>query len=361
MKRLLIILGLSTSFLSNAQTISAIYQKSIDTLTYHKIQDVQLNDDNIYVLGSIKEDEIKSENYLLTKINLEGDIVSQHKIDSGRFDFLQSISASTAGIIISGGTWNQDDEGITDFIGFYDFELNLIWQRQLENKWEGALKVLPSGDGFVAASNGNSGVQVYRLNSEGQTLKKVRIPSMHADDLFELPDSRFLLVTWTMNQNRESYKELITISSEFEILNKSILPINQKDYLKNSYVPETIKLLSDSQIATQWPGKPPISTFSSPTDTILQTVKHIRHDIDFSDIEPFAINTYVYSGKLGKQSAVFVIEGNKIINNLTFGAMGIWSSNKLFRISESDYVLVTDKIRTNDFETNIEIVRIRIE
>ncbi|MEQ9307438.1 MAG: hypothetical protein RJQ14_26225, partial [Marinoscillum sp.] len=325
------------------------------------IQDVQLNDGKIYILGSTKEDEIKSENYLLTKVNFDGEIISQHKIESGRFDFLRSISINSTGIVISGGTWNQTDEGLTDFVGFYDFEFNLIWQRQLENKWEGALTVVATENNFVAATNDKSGIQVYRLDYDGRTLKNERIPSMNAENVFALSESKLLLVTITMNAKGESQNELITLSSDFEIRNKSILPHNKEDYLKKTYYPDPILLLENEEVAAVWFGKPPLTTFSTTDDTTFQTVKHIRHDISFFDIEIFKNNSYVYSGKLGKQAAIFVIKENKIIDNMTFGDMGIWSSNELFRISETDYVLVTDKIRTNDFETSIEIVRVKIE
>ncbi len=360
MKQLTIIFGLVTSVWSNAQTISVIYQKSIDSLSYHKIQDVQLNDGNIYILGSTKENEIKNENYLLTKIGLNGDSISQRKITTGRFDFLRDISVGSAGIVISGGTWNKNDEGTTDFVGLYDSELNLIWQRQLENKWEGFLISVQSGEEITVATNSN-GILIYKLNFLGQTIKKQRIPSMQADGLFRLPDSNLLLVTMTMNSSGESLKELITLSPELEILNKSNLVFDKKDYLKNTYLPDPVKSLEDGRIAALWSGKPPITSFSNPFDSTIQTIKHIRHDISFSDIESFENDTYIYSGKLGNNAAIVIIEGNKVIDKVTFGTMGIWSTNQLFKISDSDYVLVTDKIRTNDFESNIEIIRIRID
>jgi hypothetical protein len=349
-----------TSVLSNAQTISVIYQMPIDSLTYHKIQDVQLNDGSIFILGSTKKNEIKTENYLLTKVNFEGDIISQHKITAGRFDFLRDISVGSAGIVISGGTWNKDDEGTTDFIGLYDSELNLIWQRQLENKWEGSLISVQSGEEIIAATNSN-GTFIYKLNLLGQIIKKQRIPSMQADGLFRLPDSNLLLVTMAMNSMGETMKELITLSPELEIVNKSNLMFDKKDYLKNTYIPDHIKSLEDGKIAALWSGKPPITTFSTPFDSTFLTIKHIRHDISFSDIETFTNHKNIYSGKLGKEAAIFVIEGNKISSKVTFGTMGIWSTNELFRISESDYIMVTDKIRTNDFETNVEVIRVKIE
>ena len=137
--------------------------------------------------------------------------------------------------------------------------------------------------------------------------------------------------------------------------------MNKKDRLKKTYVPEQVKFLKDGNIATLWSGKPPITSFSTPYDTISVSINHVRHDIYFYDIEHHQRETYVYSGKLGKLAAVYAIEGSKILEKITFGTMGTWSTNEIFRISDTDFIMVTDRIRSNDFETNIEIIRLRIE
>lgn len=360
MKVFLTLLILVTSISIFSQSIETIFRKDIDSFYNHSIKDVEVYDNKIFILGSQNDQGSNTTNYVLTVISFDGEIINQVKIKPGKYDFLNDISLNKDRILFAGGMWLKEKEALKDYIMLFDKEFNHKWEMELEEKWEGGIRSVPYKDGFIIATNSNSGVVVYKLNFKGEILEKKSIPTMETDALFKLPNSNFLLASLTLGPEMDSRKELITLSVEFDILNKSVMRMDKKDYLRNTHVPEQIKPLENGKIACLWSGTPPISSFSNPFDTTILSVKHIRHDISFFDIDYFENDIYVYSGRLGKKAAVYLMQDNKILANTVYGNIGTWSKNKIVKVSESEFILINDKIRSNDFESNIEMVRIKI-
>jgi hypothetical protein len=362
MKNYIILLFLLISSSAFTQSLTTVFHLKIDSFYYHKIIDVEIYEDNIYILGEQKDKDSNTANFILTTVSFNGIVINQSRIKEGKYDMLYDISINKNYLLLSGGIWN--DDLTKDYIMLLDKELNLIWDKELETKWEGAIMSISYNNGFlIATNNGSKGVFLYTIDLKGEIADKINIQTMQpkGNGLFNLPDSQFLLISLTLNSNGESQIELRTFDKIFKVLNKSILPVTQKDYLDNYYSPDQIKFLDNMKIVSLWNAIPPITTFSSTTDTINYSIMHIRHDISFYDIENYKNETYVYSGILGKEATIFLVENEKIITKTSFGNMGTWSKNKLLKITKSDYIMISDRIRESDFETNIEIIRIHIE
>ena len=82
----------------------------------------------------------------------------QSKIKPGKYDFLNDLSLNKDMMLVAGGMWKKDDEGIKDYIMLLDNELNVHWERELEDKWEGEIVSIQHKNGFLVATNSNSGV-----------------------------------------------------------------------------------------------------------------------------------------------------------------------------------------------------------
>ena len=132
------------------------------------------------------------------------------------------------------------------------------------------------------------------------------------------------------NTQGNGQSNLIVLSKDLDIIKQQTIPINRIDYLKNISYPENIKPLSNQTIALLWTGIPPLTMFSNPFNNTLKTIEHIRHDIAFQDIENFTNDTFVYSGKLGSEAAVFLINQSNIIAKMTMGKMGFRGHHKKF-------------------------------
>ena len=291
------------------------------------------------------------------------EIEKQIKVKPGKYDMLGNLVIGKNCILLLGSTFHKDDEGIQDYIMLLDNDLNMIWDKELEDKWEGGIQGITYENDFLIATNNDSECIIYQINIKGKIVKKETIISTGipmVEELTKMPDQNLLLVCWSMGDKNAEQKLLITLSNDLTIINETVVPFNRLDGYKNSSYPEVVKYLNNGKIALLWNGNPPMTMLSNPYDTTSAKIEHFRYDIYFNDIEPYNDNSYIYSGKLGDKSAVFLIDQNNIISKVVYDKMGTWSHNRIFKISNTDYILITDKIRSNDFESNIEIIRLNI-
>ena len=350
-----------------SQDIELIFDKFIDSFYGHTIRDIQVLNGLIYILGKEELADKNTNNFYLTIVDFAGNIKSQTKIEKDPEIFLNDIAKNFNSLLITGSSFLPgEDEDMQDYVLLYDKNLKLLWEKKLEIKHEGKTIGLPYDDKFIIATNNNSSIILYILDLKGNIITKKELPTTNGgllEGFYQLDDGKILLVWWSMGSNTQGsgQSNMFVLSKDLEILKQQIISINRIDYLKNSSYPENIKPLSNQKIALLWTGIPPLTMFANPFFNSIINIEHVRHDIAFQDIESFKDDTFVYSGKLGNESAVFLINDSNIIAKLTIGKMGIWSHNKIFRLSDEDYIIVSDITRANDFQSNIKIARLRIK
>jgi hypothetical protein len=366
MKKILFLFFLLTSRNVLSQDIDLIFDKFIDNFYGHSIRDIQVSNGLIYILGKEEKLDERSVKFYLTTVDFAGNIKSQTKIEKEPDMFLNNITKNPNSLLITGSSFMPgEDEDVQDYALLYDNDLKLLCKKKLEIKHEGNTIGLPYNDHFLIATNNNSCIIFYIIDQKGNITSKKELPTTTGgllEGAFQLEDDKILLVWWSMTGSQGGgQSNLFILSKDLEILKHQIIPINRIDYLQNSSYPENIKPLSNENIALLWTGVPPLTMFANPNTNSIKNIEHIRHDIEFQDIENFKNNTFVYSGKLGSESAVFLINDSNIISKLTFGKMGIWSHNKIFRLSDEDYIIVSDIIRSDDFQSNVKIAKLRIK
>lgn len=367
MKKIIFLLLFLISKNVLSQDIELIYDKFIDNFYNHSIRDIHVSNGLIYILGKEMIADENSNNFYLTIVDFDGNIKSQSKIEKDPEIFLNSITKNINSILITGSSFlSGEDEDMQDYALLYDKNLKLLLEKKLDIKHEGRTIGLPYNDKFLIATNNNSSIILYVLDLKGKVIGKKELPETNGgliEGFYQLDEDKILLVWWSMGSNHQGngQSNIFVLSKDLEILNQQMISINRTDYLKKSSYPENIKPLLNQKIALLWTGIPPLLMISNPFNNSIINIEHVRHDIAFQDIETFENETFVYSGKLGNESAIFLINQSNIIAKMTFGKMGIWSHNKIFRISREDYIIVTDITKENDFQSNIKIARLRIK
>jgi hypothetical protein len=366
MRHIYLFIFLSLPISSLSQKISIISEKQLDNFYCQTVSDVKVQNEFIYILGNVRDSSFRTVNYLMTQLDFNGNIIKQAPIKSKPGYYYSKIAIGEKNILIMGDRQLEgEDEGVVNRIALLNSDFKIVWEKELAEKWEGGLLSIYTYDHFLIATNNNSSCLLYLIDKKGNVLKKKEIinGAPLVDGLYQLNTGDFLISAWTYSKDN-SYGdcELILISKDFDLIDEFKIPINRIDGYKNDSAPEHKKMISNDMLVLLWTGNPPMTMIVNPQNKSIKEIEHIRYDVYLYDVTEYNNESLVYSGKLGNKAAIYLINNSEILSKITFGEMGDYNwNNYIFRVSDTDFVMITDKIRTNAFESNIQFVKVKIE
>jgi hypothetical protein len=72
-------------------------------------------------------------------------------------------------------------------------------------------------------------------------------------------------------------------------------------------------------------------------------------------------NRLLYVGLNQNRLSAFIVNGTDVESKIDLGEIGIWGKTILHERNPNEFLVFTDKKRKTDFESNIEVIRLKID
>lgn len=351
MRKIAYFIAFLISLQSFGQEIKSELIKTIDSEFHQSIIDVEIHDNKLYLLAAFHGENQSRKKYYVALYDLKGNKLKQQQIDLAFAYF--DLVVTNDGSFVTLGTKDGEGMEMIDFVSFYDNSLNNISNATLETKNEGFLSGFVNGNEIIIGTNNNMDYVLYKFDSSGNKLDQKSLNNGMAETLESVvqSDNGLILYGWSMKVWQQSRADLIKLNENFEIVDSITIPFTKK-------VPVRHKLLENSESILIWDSIAPVSMFFDTKMQLKKSLCYIRHDVKLLDVCNYNSDQLLYSGKLGDKSAIFLTQGKKILEKVSFEKLGIWGKNRLFKLNDNEFIFVTDAIRTNDFDTKIQIYRV---
>ncbi len=353
MRKTVYVIALLISIQTFGQELESELIKSFDSEFSQRLVDYEIKNNNlIYLLLSYNSENQSNRHYLIFKLDFNGKVLSQKRIET-MFSYYDIVVSDNETIFLLGSKDGADIDMI-DYVSIYDKSFNNFKNFTLETKIEGTITGFSINNGVVIGTNSKSEYVVYKIDNTGKILKKQNFNHDIAETLENIVpiDNGLIIYGWSMKDwKSDSRVDLIKLSDSFELKDSVSFIFSKK-------VPVKFKLFENSESILLWDSIAPVSTFFDTGFGHKNSINYLRHDMKIKDVCSYGSDQFLYSGKLGDNSVVFLVNGNKIIEKLSFENLGTWGKNKIDKLSENEFIFITDAIRTNDFDIKVQIYRI---
>lgn len=367
MKRLFPLILLFTSTIIYCQDIKIINRQIIDTFYSHKIIDIKQSKEFTYVLGKVENQENEHSNkYSITSINCNENVIKTQIFETQNVDGYNSFVIINGDFLIRGFKYGKDLE-TTDYISYFDSNIKLKWNRELETFTEGGVETLFLDEKIYCLSNN----KIYTLDLSGKILGENNINSLsNTLSIYSLKQNELLVIGFNSNDRGEFKSlEFVKLSSSFNQISKNSINKLCNDCFPSRINYQNQKIICLFELRTPIPKVVIFDYDGSPVDSISahpDLKNYYKSTLIYNDIH-FEGKKTVISGKLEGQlnssnykTILIVVDENSILTSKLFDNCSIWSNNRVIKIGNNKFYLITEVMRNYDLETNIELIEFEL-
>ena len=120
-------------------------------------------------------------------------------------------------------------------------------------------------------------------------------------------------------------------------------------------------MINKNSFAITWETIPSTVTFYNSDLEISDSKKYIKHDFVFKYVLSNSDGLISYLGVNQNKLTGFITKDKQVLDYKNFSPIGIWGRTFVIELDKDRYLIATDKKRDSDFESNIELIEIKIE
>ena len=338
-----------------SQSIKIEQREKIDSFYNDIILDVDSIGNNFSILSRTNAESGYDYHFYLTIINNNLKIISQKEIpniDSIFFNYQDCII--TKNNIFGLGYIDQEPDEMLPFVTSLNSNLKQNFKYYLDVKHEGNIKGFFKNNTLFVITNNNIDYTIHTFTSSGELLDNRTFHTASADILENvlLFKDYFLIYGWSIKNNQERF-DILKLDYKCNLLTQKSVDFSD--------TPISINKIGENGFAIVFESTPTKASFYDSEVNQTKDITHIRHDYKYKNIIAVDNSTDLYIGLNVDKLTAFLVKDTDVISKVEIGDIGTWGKSVIKQLNKNEFILFTDQKRNSDFESNIEVIKLKIE
>lgn len=338
-----------------SQSIKIEQRETIDSFYNDIILDVDSIGNDFSILSRTNAESGYDYHFYLTNIDNNLKIISQKEIpniDSTFFNYQDC--AITKNHIFGLGYIDQEPDEMLPFITSLNSNLRHDFKYFLDVKHEGNIKGFFKNNTLFVITNNNIDYTIQTFTSSGELLDKKTFHTGAANILENALTFKdyFIIYGLSLKDNQERF-DILKLDYNCNLL-------TQKSF-DFSDTPISINKIGENSFAIVFESIPTTASFYDSDLNQTKEITHIRHDYKYKKVIAVDNSTDLYIGLNIDKLTAFLVKDTNVISKVEIGNIGIWGRSIIMQLNKNEFILFTDKKRNSDFESNIEVIKLKIE